>query len=202
MGFGAPTGVDLPHEASGLMPSPEWKARVQKIPWYAGETVSVAIGQGQVSVTPLQLARMTSVVANGGRLVRPHLVRGGAADTEPVSLGIRPETLALVGEGLRGVVAGGTGWRARLSRVAVCGKTGSAQVVARARLERSPDDPSLLPHGWFVAYAPAESPEVALAVIVEHGGSGAAAAAPVARAILARYFGRRDARDTLVAEGD
>ena len=202
MGFGTPTGVDLPHEASGLMPSPEWKELVQKTPWYPGETVSVAIGQGQVSATPLQLARLAAIVANGGRLVRPHLVRGGAADVPPVPLGIHPETLAVVGDGLRAVVDGGTGWRARLSQVAVCGKTGSAQVVASSRLEKSPNDPSLLPHGWFVAFAPAENPEVALAVIVEHGGSGGGAAAPVAREILARYFGNHNAETSDVSAGD
>jgi len=191
MGLGVPTGVDLPHEMSGLMPTPEWKERVQKAPWYAGETVSVAIGQGQVSVTPLQLVRMASVIANGGRLVRPHLVRGGEADQPPVPLGIHPATLETVREGMRAVVAEGSGLRARLSQVDVCGKTGSAQVVASSRLERSPDDPSLLPHGWFVAFAPAENPEVAVAVIVEHGGSGGRAAAPVARRILARYFAAR-----------
>jgi len=202
MGFGTPTGVDLPHEASGLMPSPEWKELVQKTPWYPGETVSVAIGQGQVSATPLQLARLAAIVANGGRLVRPHLVRGGAADVPPVPLGIHPETLAVVGDGLRAVVDGGTGWRARLSQVAVCGKTGSAQVVASSRLEKSPNDPSLLPHGWFVAFAPAENPEVALAVIVEHGGSGGGAAAPVAREILARHFGNHNAETSDVSAGD
>lgn len=195
-GFGAPTGVDLPHEASGLMPDPEWKLRTQRTPWYAGETVSVAIGQGQVSATPLQMARVAAAIANGGYLVRPHLVRGGDADVPPRPIGIHPETLEVVKEGMRAVVAGGTGWRARLRNVAVCGKTGSAQVVAHARLEREPDDPSLLPHGWFVAFAPADDPKVALAVLVEHGGSGGGAAAPVARSILARFFSEHPSERT------
>ena len=186
MGLGAPTGVDLPHEVTGLMPSPEWKMRVFKTPWYAGETVSVAIGQGQVSATPLQMARVAAVVANGGRLVRPHLVRG-AEDSLP--LGIHPETIAAVKEGMRAVVAEGTGWRARLSTVDVCGKTGSAQVVAKARLEKSPNATEFLPHGWFLAFAPADDPRIVLAVIVEHGRSGGESAAPVARQILAHYFG-------------
>ena len=191
MGLGTPTGVDLPHELGGLVPSPEWKLRVQKAPWYPGETVSVAIGQGQVTATPLQMARVAAVIANGGRLVRPHLVHeagGGDVPPEPPRpLGISEETLAVVKEGMRGVVARGTGWRARLRHTEVCGKTGSAQVVSRERLESSPDDPSLLPHGWFVAFAPADRPRIALAVLVEHGGSGGVAAA-VARSILARYF--------------
>jgi len=190
MGLGAPTGIDLPHEGSGLMPSPEWKMRVFKTPWYAGETVSVAIGQGQVSATPLQMARVVAVIANGGRLVHPHLARMGAGTAEaPVPLGIHPETIAAVREGMRAVVAEGTGWRARLQTVEVCGKTGSAQVVSKSRLEKSPDAHELLPHGWFLAFAPADDPKIALAVLVEHGRSGGESAAPVARQILAHYFG-------------
>jgi penicillin-binding protein 2 len=194
MGLGAPTGVDLPHEATGLVPSPEWKLRVQEAPWYPGETVSVAIGQGQVSVTPLQMARVAAIIANGGLLVTPHLARqdpGRGLVPEPARpLGISEGTLAVVKEGMRAVVAEGTGLRARLRKATVCGKTGSAQVVSSSRLERSPDDPSIRPHGWFVAFAPAEDPEIALAVLVEHGGSGGAAAA-VAREILARFFALR-----------
>jgi penicillin-binding protein 2 len=200
MGMGAPTGVDLPHEASGLMPSREWKQRVQKTVWYPGETVSVAIGQGQVSATPLQMARVAAIIANGGYLVTPHLVADDSAERtqkSPVSLGISERTLATVKEGLRAVVAEGTGWRARLRRAEVCGKTGSAQVVSKARLERSPDDPSIQPHGWFVAFAPAEEPRIALAVLIEHGGSGARVA-PVARSILARYFSEEAHRSQVV----
>jgi penicillin-binding protein 2 len=192
MGLGAPTGIDLPAEVGGLMPSPEWKMRILKTPWYAGETVSVAIGQGQVSATPLQMARVAALVANGGRLVRPHLVRTvpGRRGAEPARpIGIRPETMAVVKEGMRMVVSEGTGWRARLSSVEVCGKTGSAQVVAKARLARTPGVRELLPHGWFLAFAPADRPRIAIAVLVEHGGSGGEAAAPVARQILVHYFG-------------
>jgi penicillin-binding protein 2 len=201
MGLGAPTGVDLPFEASGLMPSPEWKLRVLKTPWYAGETVSVAIGQGQVSATPLQMARVAAFIANGGRLLRPHFVRHAAAPQLPPI--VRPETIAAVREGMRSVVATGTGWRARLQSVEVCGKTGSAQVVGRARLERTPTAHELLPHGWFIAFAPAERPRIALAVLVEHGGSGGAAAAPVARRILSHFFGlERGEPPVVVARSD
>ena len=153
MGLGSPTGVDLPFEASGLMPSPEWKLRVLKTPWYAGETVSVAIGQGQVSATPLQMARVAAFIANGGRLVRPHFARQQDAPLPPPI--VRPETIAVVKEGMRMVVAAGTGLRARLQSVEVCGKTGSAQVVARSRLEKTPTAHAILPHGWFIAFAPA-----------------------------------------------
>ncbi len=188
MGLGAPTGIDLPHELSGLMPSPEWKMRLFKVPWYAGETVSVAIGQGQVSATPLQMARVAAVIANGGKLVRPHLVRG-APNCQPVDLGIKPSTIEAVKAGMRAVVAGGTGWRARLPTIEVAGKTGSAQIVAKARLEKSPSSPELLPHGWFLCFAPADNPTIVMAVMVEHGKSGGESAAPVAHAILAGWFG-------------
>jgi penicillin-binding protein 2 len=190
MGLGSPTGIDLPHEGSGLMPSPEWKMDVLKTPWYAGETVSVAIGQGQVSATPLQMARVVSVIANGGRLVHPRLVKTPADGVEaPTPLRVHAETIAAVKEGMRLVVAEGTGWRARLSTVEVCGKTGSAQVVTKSRLAQSPNAFEMLPHGWFLAFAPADNPTIALAVLVEHGRSGGESAAPVARQILAHYFG-------------
>jgi penicillin-binding protein 2 len=192
MGLGAPTGVDLPHELPGLIPSPEWKMRTQKVQWYGGETVSVAIGQGQVSVTPLQLARLAAIVANGGRLVHPHLVRSVGGVPIPIEaatdLGLKPETLAVLRAGMKAVVDGGTGWRAHLDGLSIGGKTGSAQVVGKARLEKNPTLTAIVPHGWFVAFAPTDAPRIALAVMLEHGGSGAAAA-PVAREILAHYFG-------------
>jgi len=191
LGLGAAAGIDLPHEVAGLVPSPEWKQRTQKLPWYAGETISVAIGQGQVTATPLQLARLVAAVANGGRLVTPHLVRavGGRELPPPAArpVGIKPENLASIRDGLCAVVnERGTGWRAQLSDIAVCGKTGSAQVVASR--SRQPTAHDTLPHAWFVAFAPKERPRIAVAVLVEHGGSGAESAAPVAREILARFF--------------
>jgi penicillin-binding protein 2 len=193
LGLGAPTGVDLPHEAAGLVPSPEWKQRTQRLPWYAGETVSVAIGQGQLTVTPLQMARLVAAVANGGKLVHPRLVRAQGERELAVrpaeQLGLAPEALAAVQAGLCAVVnEQGTGWRARLESVTVCGKTGSAQVVSHARLARAGALETWQPHAWFVAYAPAEQARIALAVLVEHGGGGGAAAAPLAREILAAYF--------------
>jgi penicillin-binding protein 2 len=193
LGLGAPTGIDLPYEAGGLIPSPEWKLRVQKAPWYGGETVSVSIGQGQVNVTPLQMARLAAVIANGGKLVRPHLVRsrGGQPVSEeaPPDQGFKPQVLQVVRAGMAAVVAEGTGARARLPGIVVCGKTGSAQVVAKSRFDKTPTLASVLPHGWFVAFAPAENPRIALAVLVEHGGSGGEGAAPVAHEILAAFFG-------------
>jgi penicillin-binding protein 2 len=201
MGLGSVTGVDLPHEVGGLIPSPEWKLRTQNTPWYAGETVSVAIGQGQVTVTPMQMARVAAVLATG-RLVHPHLVKAAGNATVPPcdeshespcwrtpdELGLRPETLAVVREGMRLVVAEGTGWRARLPGVDVCGKTGSAQVVAHARLARGGVTEAMQPHGWFICFAPADHPRIAMAVLVEHGVAGGESAAPVAHEILASYF--------------
>jgi penicillin-binding protein 2 len=125
--------------------------------------------------------------------VRPHLVKSVGGEPlgiePPRDLGFKPETLAIVKSGMMAVVAEGTGWRARLAGVAVAGKTGSAQVVAKSRLEKTPTATAIIPHGWFVAFAPADKPRIALAVLVEHGGSGGEAAAPVAHDILAAYFG-------------
>jgi penicillin-binding protein 2 len=195
LGIGAPTGIDLPHEMSGLMPSSEWKQRVAGKPWYAGETMSVAIGQGQVTATPIQLARVAAAMASG-RLVTPHLVRavGGKPVPPPAprELDLKPETLEAIRAGMRAVVEEhGTGWRAHIPGITIAGKTGSAQVVGRASRPQGEEIPrTLRAHGWFVAYAPVESPSIALAVIVEHSGSGSLGAAPVARRILVRYFGR------------
>lgn len=192
LGLGSPTGIDLPHEASGLVPSPQWKERTQKAKWYAGETVSVAIGQGQVSVTPLQMARVAAFMATG-RLPRPHLVKAIGGVPVPIPAApeppVKPETLAAVREGMRAVVNDqGTGWRAKLPGITVCGKTGSAQVVAHAVFARRPAGHAVLPHGWFIGFAPAEKPRIAFAILVEHGGSGGEAAAPVAHELLARFF--------------
>ncbi len=192
-GLGALAGIDLPYEAPGLVPSPEWKLRTQRVPWYAGETVSVAIGQGQVSVTPLQMARVAGVIASGGRLIQPHLVKaiGGQAISypSPQPIGLSPETIEAIRRGMRAVVEEhGSGQHAQLPDIQIAGKTGSAQVVGRARLAQQPSSEALQPHGWFIAFAPAEQPRIALAVLLEHGGSGGGAAAPVAREILEQFF--------------
>ena len=188
MGLSAATGIDLPHEGTGLMPSPEWKMRLFKQPWYAGETVSVAIGQGQVE----RYAPADGPRRRGDRERRQPLApspRARAPDSDPVPLHIKPSTIEAVKAGMRAVVAAGTGWRARFSTVEVAGKTGSAQIVAKSRLEKSPGAEEYQPHGWFLCFAPADDPTIAMAVIVEHGKSGGESAAPVARRILAHYFG-------------
>jgi penicillin-binding protein 2 len=195
LGLGRPTGVDLPNEMAGLIPSPDWKRRTQKTAWFGGETVSVSIGQGQVLVTAIQMARLAAVIANGGRLVRPHLlksVRGMPQATPPAErtdLGFRPDVIGTVRDAMVSVVQEGTGWRARVPGVEVAGKTGSSQVVGHARLERDKTAREYQPHGWFICFAPAQNPKVAMAILVEHGRSGGESAAPVAAQILSRYFG-------------
>jgi len=192
-GYSAPTGVDLPAEASGLIPDPDWKRRVSKEKWYPSETVSISIGQGGVLATPLQMARLAAVVANGGRLVQPHLIKAVAGVPAPVppavDLGFHPSVLEGVRAGMLAVVAEGTGRRAQVPGIVVAGKTGSAQVVTHARLEQDKKAHKLQPHAWFICFAPAEKPTIAMAVLVEHGIAGGQAAAPVAGQILARYFG-------------
>ncbi|MBK5257043.1 MAG: penicillin-binding protein 2, partial [Vicinamibacteria bacterium] len=192
-GLGSVTGVDLPNEAPGLVPDPAWKERLFKAPWYPGETISVAIGQGQVLATPLQMARMMAVIANGGKLVQPHIVRlvsgRPVAYESPRSLGLKPSTLAAIRRGLfMAVNAGGSAQRAQIADLTVAGKTGSAQVVSSSKLKKDLD--SIQPRAWFAGFAPLENPRIALAVLVDHGGSGGAAAAPVALAIFEKFFRR------------
>ena len=193
MGMSSPTGIDLPAEASGLIPDPDWKRKVSKDKWYPSETVSISIGQGGVLATPLQMARLAALVANGGKLVQPHLIKAVAGVPqpvpEPVDLGLHPSVLQGVREGMLAVVAEGTGRRAGLNGVVVAGKTGSAQVVTHARLEMDKKSHAMQPHGWFICFAPAEKPVIAMAVLVEHGTAGGQSAAPVAGQVLSKYFG-------------
>lgn len=185
--LGRPTGIDLPGEERAILPSRAWKLATYGEPWYAGDTVSVAIGQGYVAATPIQMARMVSGVATGGSLPRPYLNRQNARP--PQKLPISSETLRLVREGLRDVVRAGTARRAELKGITVAGKTGTAQVFRHS----AGIDAQLLPkaerdHAWFVGYAPAEDPRIAFAVVIEHGGHGGLIAAPVARRVLEVFF--------------
>lgn len=207
-GLGQPTGIDLPSERVGIVPSTEWKQRVRKEPWYPGETISVAIGQGAVTVTPLQMAVATAAVANGGALYKPRLVRAvreratsRLREVLPQDLGTVPlqdRTVALLHDALRGVVTRGTGGRARSPIVEIAGKTGTAQTVgARAvptgtNLAGTPKQ--FRDHAWFVAYAPADHPKIAVAVIVEHAGHGGTVAAPIAKALIEEYLKDTDER--------
>jgi len=177
-GFGRPTGIDIPEEAPGLVPGRLWKMIAQKTPWYEGETINYAIGQGYLLVTPLQITRMIAVIANDGYLVRPFLVRRiDSTDCSRVtatSLGFSPRTLRTLRQSLVNVVnaEGGTGRAARLDDVVVAGKTGTAQ------------NPDKTPHSWFCGFAPADKPKISLTVFVEHGGKGGIIAAKLARSLF------------------
>ena len=194
MGLGRVTGIDLPGENPGLMPSDEWKREAFGERWYPGETISVSIGQGAVSVTPLQLTWAVGGIAMGGRLARPHLVghqdRDGIGEVpEPESYPLQPRVVAAVRDALWDVVnGGGTGGRARVAGFDVAGKTGTAQVVGQAAYGTRDEFED---HAWFVGFAPYDDPEIVVGAFVEHGGGGGRAAAPVAQAIFQTYFDKR-----------
>lgn len=204
-GLGRLTGIPLPNETKGTVPDGKWKKQRFGEAWQDGETLSLSIGQGFTQATPLQLARMVSVIANGGRLVTPTLVKkvippGEAAPVpEPPGITskvpIKPELLERVHNGLVAVVnePGGTARRARIPGIKVAGKTGTAQVVSLAFFKSFGNEKNVpwryRDHALFVAYAPAEDPTIAIAVVVEHGGHGGSDAAPVARAVMEAYFG-------------
>ncbi|MCX8118429.1 MAG: penicillin-binding protein 2 [Desulfobacterota bacterium] len=205
LGLGRKTGIALPHEKPGTVPTTSWKKRRFGVPWYSGETLSVAVGQGYMNTTPLQLATLISAVANGGRLYLPQVVErveniyGEVVKAyPPLEIGkaeISETTLRIIQEALWGAVnePGCTGGAAALKQVKVAGKTGTAQVV-RMAADFKKGDMNRMPlklrdHAWFVAYAPFEDPKIAVAVLVEHGGYGGAAAAPIAKRVIAKYFG-------------
>lgn len=210
-GLGQSTGIGLDGEKTGLVPSPEWKRKRFGEPWYKGETLIVSIGQGALLVTPIQVVRLLSAVANGGTLFAPRLVEkvestDGKVFVESASIRGDPvrfstRTARIVQEALRDVVASekGTGKRARVEGVAVAGKTGTSQVI-RLGDRKTPRHEIPLKerdHAWFACYAPAESPEIVVVVLVEHGGNGGEAAAPIAREILDEYFHSARPEETL-----
>jgi len=199
----------LDHEMPGLIPTSEWKLRRFKEPWQPGETLSVAIGQGFDLLTPMQAAVMVSAIANGGTVVVPRpVLRIEKSDSsheihktfeyKAIAMQIiSDETREIIAEGLRKVVneRGGTAyWYGRLPDVVVAGKTGTAQVIRmeeNIKKVKGPTKWEHRDHAWFVAYAPAgpeETPKIAVAVIVEHGGHGSTAAAPIARTIIKAYL--------------
>jgi penicillin-binding protein 2 len=189
--LGRPTGIDLGGERSGLVPDDEWSRRRRGHPWYPGETISVAIGQGALLTTPIQVATMVAAVANGGFHVTPHVVAGAAPAPRPL-VGLAPGLLVPVRSGLERVVNGerGTARGARVPGVTVAGKTGTVQVISHEAYADTSEAPwHLRNHAWFAAYAPAERPELVVVVFVEHGGMGSRAAAPIAKALYAYLFG-------------
>ena len=190
LGLGRRTGIDLPSEETGLMPSEEWVQRVFHHKWYAGETISVAIGQGAVTVTPIQLVRMIAAVTTGGELLQPHLLKNFTAKTDQFPLA--EDTVEQVTQGMYGVInEGGTGASLKLQNIEFSGKSGTAQLMsyeAGNRLGKKGKETN----GWFVGYAPRRNPEIVVAAVVqgssEHGGT---TAGPVVRDIVKAYYDKK-----------
>ena len=206
MGLGHKTGIDFEYEKSGLIPTAAWKKSAKGVSWQEGETLSIAIGQGFNLVTPLQVCQMTSALANGGILYKPFLIEKiidpeghVIKEFEPiidVELIGMEKNFELIGKGLVGAVNDrhGTGKAARLKDITVAGKTGTAQVVTMEKYKEVDEEDVKYKHrdhAWFTSFAPAENPEIAVTVLVEHGGHGGSAAAPVAKKILERYFAKK-----------
>lgn len=204
MGMGQNYDFPLDSVKKGLIPTKEWKKKRYNQGWFNGETAIASIGQGYVLTTPLQLAVMTASVANGGKVLRPQVVKRIEDLHGQVLFTAKPETFSTldlspgmfvtVRQGMEAVVneGGGTGAACRLPGLRVAGKTGTAQVIQSKTAIASGDPKNLRDHALFVAFAPADKPKIAVSVIVEHGGHGGSAAAPVARAIFAKYFGLKD----------
>ena len=189
-GFGQCSGVDLPGESAGVIPSPVWLRRRYGQTWYQGQTVMMGIGQGYLLSTPLQLARATASIANGGKLVIPHMKQTSDGATQP--LDFSPEDIAVIQGAMRDAVTSGTGKSLANDLHAIAGKTGTAQVHHAQRNDsgRVLHDTVQLwqDHALFIAYAPADHPRIAVAVVVEHGGHGGSTAGPVARAVIDTYL--------------
>jgi len=200
-GLGEKSGAAVDDEKGGLIPDSDWKRKRYRQPWLPGETLSVAIGQGYVTVTPLQLANMMAAVANGGTLYRPRIVNkvetvGGAlvAEYPPEkirTIELKPETLRRVHSALADVVqsGSGTGGAARSPLVEIAGKTGTAQVIEMKGSYLKSEQLAYLSrdHAWFVSYAPVQNPQIAVVVLIEHGGHGGDAAAPVAKKVIEKF---------------
>jgi len=196
LGLGAKTGIDLPAEEPGLVPSEEWVQRVFHHKWYPGSTISVAIGQGAVTTTPLQLAYVIGGIASGGVFKQPHLLKD-AAHVGVVRVELSEHTVEEVTQGMYGVInEGGTGGAIRLQGIEFCGKSGSAQVMSnmeRGRLGKGVS--SGKDNAWFVGYAPRRDPEIAVAVLVEGGEHGAQASGPIVRDIVKAYYDKKNKKN-------
>ena len=204
MGLGRRTGIDLPDEDSGLMPSPSWVRRVYHHAWWPGATMSVAIGQGAVQMTPLQVAYVIGGIASGGTFFRPHLafrqelenMGADPPDYSATHFPLRESTVQAVTNGMWGVVneAGGTGAGARRQGLNVAGKTGTAQVVSQA-LQAATHKAQYRDNAWFVGYSPSPGPDIAVAVLVMHG-QHSSVAAPIAGDVIKAYFQEREKNRT------
>jgi penicillin-binding protein 2 len=213
LGLGERTGIDLPNETQGLVPSPEWKRERFKEKWYAGETISVSIGQGAVALTPVSMAVYISTLANGGTRLTPHLLKSiddgtGWKEVPPPAprsaVQLKPETIQAIRDGLWMVVNGtGTGGRARIAGRDVSGKTGTAQVISLegGKAAKGKTDKDLRDNGWFVFFAPRDNPQIAGVVFVEHGGHGGTTAAPIAKHVLETFFAKQEGQPLPVLKG-
>jgi penicillin-binding protein 2 len=193
LGLGQRTGIDLPGEEPGLVPSEEWSERVNHHKWYPGSTISVAIGQGAVTATPVQLARMIAAIANGGTLIRPHFLKN-ATDVKSASFPLSQDTVEQVTDGMWGVVNepdGTTSGQVKLQNIDFSGKTGTAQVESfdlQHKLGKK-----LKENGWFVGFAPRRNPEIVVAALVQSGGWGSTSAAPIVRDVVKAYYDKKNA---------
>jgi penicillin-binding protein 2 len=196
LGLGKNTGIDLPGEDPGLVPSEEWVERVYHHKWYAGSTISVAIGQGAVEVTPLQVAYTIGGIAMGGIFKQPHLLMTDQQVPE-VDFPLQPDTVEQVTQGMYGVMneQGGTGYALRLQDIEFCGKSGTAQLMSYAAGSRIGGRAGEITNGWFVGFAPRRNPEIVVAALVqgstEHGGT---TAGPVVRDVVKAYFDKKAKR--------
>jgi penicillin-binding protein 2 len=220
LGFGHLTGIDIKGEKPGVLPSQEWKQKRYKQKWYAGETISVGIGQGYNAYTPIQMANAVAALANNGVMMRPHLVRAiqdsSTSQETPVplqkerSIALKPENLEFIKHAMIGVNKEGTGARAFVGAEYVsAGKTGTAQVIAIKQDEKYVESKVMerhRDHALFIAFAPADKPRIAVAVVVENSGFGATAAAPIVRQVLDYYLlGKKPtapAAETMEDDGD
>jgi penicillin-binding protein 2 len=189
-GLGRTTGIELEGEVPGIVPTSGWKREKKKEKWYKGETLNTIIGQGYLSATPLQMARLTAAVVNGGKLYKPYLLNDSDMKRKAEgSVKIRPENIELIKKALLGVVKDkdGTGKLAKSDVVSIGGKTGTTQVIGG--VSKKDDIPyKYRDHAWFVAFAPETDPQIAVAVFVEHGGHGSTGAAPIAKRIIEAYY--------------
>lgn len=188
-GLGRATGIEIPGESAGLVPSEEWSQRVRGHPWYGGETISVGIGQGPILATPIQLAVAFAALVNGGFRVTPHLAARHAKPPQPIA--VDPEVLAAVRRGMELVVNGERGTARQWGRLPVpfAGKTGTSQVVRKVEGKKWTELPrTQRHHALFVGYSPIEAPTLVVAVVVEHGGDASSVAAPVAARIIQKAF--------------
>ncbi len=197
LGLGEKTGIDLPGERNGVMPSPEWKQATRHAKWFAGETISVSIGQGAVSTTPMQVLRAVSAIATGGHLTTPHVLlraekmSSGAPQWAAQQIPIGEERANRIRQGMWGSVnGGGTGYNAAIPGRDICGKTGTVQVIGNENKKQASRD-DVEDHSWFAGFGSRDNPEIAVVAFVEHGGMGGVAAAPIAKQIFAAYYEKR-----------